>query len=75
MSEKDQRFLVVATYKAKIKLFEAKPVWQVIDTQENCKVVADNFKTADEARKKRDELAKNQELHERFMTDSVAQAK
>ena len=58
MSEKNEQFLVVLTYKSvkSVNLFNLKATWQVVDTKDNCEILIDNLATAEEARIKRDAI-------------------
>ena len=56
MSEQHEQFLIVAVYKHKYRLFNAKPTWQILDAQQNYSVIIDDLKTVQDAHIEKERL-------------------
>ena len=60
MKEQEKRYLVVIFYKSLKRSKSVKPVWQVIDTHNNCAVIVDDIKSKDNAIKALNKIEKQE---------------
>lgn len=62
MKEQKRRYLVVVFYKSLKRRKSVKPIWQVIDTHNDCAVIVDDIKLKDNAIKALNEIEQQEKL-------------